>query len=231
MSLLTESVRVSDVLLFEEGEEMNYVRDQITLISGGAACVVGQVLGQITVGAATSAAKSGGNTGNGTCVVDATNPTLINAVAGVYTVRCTVAGTNSATFLVVDPNGLSLGTCSLSGSGGTASFADRIKFVITDGATDFIVGDGFDVTVPAGSLKWTQVAPAANDGSAVAAGVCILAGNPASADVVSVAVVRGPAILKTSNLAWTSGMTTNQKTAALAQLAKLGITSRTDYGA
>jgi len=230
MATLTETARISDIILFQVGEAVDYVIDQVTLISGGSACAVGQILGQIIVGAATAATKSGGNTGNGTCVVDATTPTLINAKPGVYTVRCTIAGTNSATFIVIDPTGVSLGTGSCSGSGASFTFADRVKFVITDGSTDFIVGDGFDITVPAGSGKWTQVAPAANDGSAVAAGVCILAGNPASADVISAALTRGPAILKTSALAYTAGMTTPQKATALAQLQTLGITNRTDYG-
>lgn len=97
--------------------------------------------------AATSAAKSGGNTGNGTFVLDATTPVLANAVPGVYTLRCTVAGTNSATFRLVDPAGRVLGDFAFSGSGATVTVADQIKGVITDGATDFVVGDGFDVTV------------------------------------------------------------------------------------
>src|SRR4051812_2597763 len=81
-------------------------------IKQSAALVRGSMLGKITLGAATSAAKAGGNTGNGTLVLDVTTPILANANrtgAGVYTVRCTIAGTNSATFVVVDPLGVSLG--------------------------------------------------------------------------------------------------------------------------
>jgi hypothetical protein len=223
MSLLTETARISDVLLFEEGEEFNYVRDQITLVSGGAACVIGQVLGKITVAGATE--THAGNTGNGAMTLDVTTPVLANAKAGVYTVKCTAAAANGGTFRVFDPLGEVLGDVAVA-----ATFADQIKFVIADGATDFIVGDTFLVTVAAGSGKWVQVTPAALDGSAVAAGICILAANPTSADALSVAVARGPAILKAGGVVYTSGMTTPQKATALAQLQALGITTRTDYG-
>jgi hypothetical protein len=98
-------------------------------------------------GTATSAAKSGGNTGTGTLVVDGTTPVLANAIAGVYTARCTVAGTNSATFEVRDPKNDQIGTVAFSGSGASATFANQIKFAVTDSGTDFVVGDGFDITV------------------------------------------------------------------------------------
>lgn len=45
---LTESTRISDVLFFEEGEEINYVRDVITVASGTVASAIGQVLGKVT---------------------------------------------------------------------------------------------------------------------------------------------------------------------------------------
>lgn len=46
------------------------------------------------------------------------------------------------TFSVTDPDGLTVGT----GTVGNA-FANQIAFTIADGSPDFIVGDGFDVTV------------------------------------------------------------------------------------
>jgi hypothetical protein len=101
----------------------------------------------------TSAAKSGGNTGNGTLVLDATTPVQANAVPGVYTVRCIEAVTNGGKFEVKDPTGKSLGMAIIvAGAGGTYTFTDQIKFVLTDAGTDFIVGDGFDVTVVANTL-------------------------------------------------------------------------------
>lgn len=94
-----------------------------------------------------SAPKTGGNTGNGTLVLDATTPVLANAIPGVYIATAITATTNAATFRVVDPLGRVLGDVSYSGSGASATFADQIKFVVTDGSTDFVVGDAFNITV------------------------------------------------------------------------------------
>lgn len=100
---------------------------------------------------AVSAAKSGGNTGNGTLVVDSTAPVADTAISGIYSVRITTAGTNSFTATVNDPNAVLVGTVSASGSGVSATFNNQIKFAITDAGTDFIVGDGFDITVTTGN--------------------------------------------------------------------------------
>ena len=97
--------------------------------------------------AAASAAKSGGNTGNGTLTLDATTPVLAGAKVGVYTVRLITAATNAGTFRVEDPDGNVLGDVAVGGT-----FSDDIKFATADGSTDFAVGDGFDITVSGGGV-------------------------------------------------------------------------------
>jgi hypothetical protein len=228
---LTENTRISDVLFFEEGEQFNFVRDQITLANGTAASVIGQILGAKVSATVTSAAKGGGNTGNGTCVPDVTTPALANVVEGVYTLTCTVASANAATFRLTDPRGRILADYSFSGSGQSFTTANQIKVQVTDGGTDFVVGDSFNITVTTITKKYTQVTPAATDGSAVAAGVLLVNfGSSLAADTTTVAVVRGPAIVKLGGLAYTSGMTAGQKANALTQLAALGILTRSDFG-
>ena len=155
------------------GGSLDIVTDTVTLLSGRS-LLRGALLGKQSVGAATSAAKSGGNTGNGTLVVDATTPVLTNAGTGIYTVRIITAGTNSFTARVTDPRGVVLGDVAVSGAGASGTFSDRIKFAITDGATDFVVGDGFDVTVAAGAGKFVLATAAAVDGSADPANWVIL---------------------------------------------------------
>lgn len=98
-------------------------------------------------GSAASAAKSGGNTGGGTLTLDATTPVLAGAKVGVYTVRCIAAATDSGTFRVTDPDGFVIGDVAVG-----ATFANDIKFAIADGAPDFVVGDGFDITVSGNTL-------------------------------------------------------------------------------
>lgn len=93
-------------------------------------------------GAATSAAKTGGNTGNGTM---GSVTVSSGAKLGVYELRIITAVTNGGTFKVTDPTGVIIGT----GQVASAFSAGGLAFTLADGATDFIVGDGFDITVTA----------------------------------------------------------------------------------
>ena len=162
----------------------------ITLAQAGP-LVRGTLLGRKSVGGVTSAVKaSGANIGNGTFVLDATTPALVNAVPGVYTLRATVAGTNSATFRLTDPKGAALADYSYSGSGTTVTVSDRVKGVITDGSVDFIVGDGFDVTVAAVDKYITSVATAI-DGSQIPTAVLAADIDTTSADVIGPAYFNG----------------------------------------
>ena len=99
----------------------------------------GAVMGIVSLGAITAAAKSGGNTGTGTC----TSLSLKDgAKAGVYTVRIVRAATHIFDYVVKNPNGQQIGFGTCEGSGGTSVFTGEIEFTLTDGGTDFIVGDG-----------------------------------------------------------------------------------------
>lgn len=159
------------------------VSRKVTLLSGQN-CIRGTVLGRIAVGAVSE--THAGNTGNGAMTLDASTPRLANAQVGVYTVKCTAAASNSGTFRVYDPLGNVLGDVAVA-----ATFSDQIKFVIADGATDFIVGDTFLVTVAAGSGKYVKSLSAAIDGSQIPD--CILAEDTdaSSADVDTPGYFRG----------------------------------------
>lgn len=194
-------------------------RDSGTLITGqnlGA----GTVLGKITVAAATSAAKSGGNTGGGTCTVDVTTPVLAKARAGIYTVRCVGLVGNSGVFAVYRPDGSYVGTA----YGGVA-FDKEIKFVVADSGTDFAIGDGFDITVAVGSLKYTILAPAALDGSATAAGVLFDAVDATSADK-KVTILTRSCELNSNEITWPAAISDPNKAIATAELAAAGIILR-----
>lgn len=117
----------------------------------------GDVLGMVTVGAATAAFTG---TGNGTLTLDATTPLLAGVQAGAYKAVCITAGTDAATFRVSDPKGNVLGDVALG-----ATFANQLKFVIADGSTDFTVGATFTITVAAGSGKLKLINSANVDGS------------------------------------------------------------------
>lgn len=122
-------------------------------ITGGADLPRGTILGKVTVGAITSAAKSGGNTGNGTnTALSAGTKTK----TGVYAVRFLTA----TTYTVTDPEGRALPN----GVNGAYSNPE-INFTITAGGTPFVAGDGFDITVAAGSAYYKKSVKTAVDGS------------------------------------------------------------------
>lgn len=202
----------SDV--FKHMLDPNFSFDAITILSGSGILKLGTVLGQAVVGAATSAVKaSGANTGNATMsavtVAD-------GAVAGIYTVRMLTA----TTFRVEKPNGDVIGD----GATGVA-FADDIGFTMTAGGTPMVAGDGFDVTVATGTLKWKPHDPAALDGSQVAAGVLGEAVDATSADRTVLGVIWG-AIVVAEELIYKAGISNADKAAAIAALGRQKILVR-----
>lgn len=162
--------------------EQTFTRDN--LLAGDAALITGHgtllsgenrargtVLGKITLGAASSAAKTGGNTGNGTLTLDGTTPILAKAKAGVYKFRITRAivvdadiDTQAAQGTLTDPDGFVVWMGDVPTTPGV-TVQSHLKFVVLDGVTPFIVGDGFDVTIAAGSGKLKIVNSANVDGS------------------------------------------------------------------
>lgn len=100
-----------------------------------------------TGGAATSAAKSGGNTGDGTLGT----VTVSGANSGVYALRVTAASADAGDFTVTGPDGAEVGT----GTVGVEFDEGGLTFTLSDGATDFAEGDGFDITVAAYTHTYT----------------------------------------------------------------------------
>ena len=176
-----------------------FISDSV-VISAGQNVLKGTVLGKKTLGAVTSAAKSGGNTGTGTltlpvkgvkaklgvytvrCVEAAKGAGAITSAAktggntgagtltalskgsnvkvGVYKLRCIAAGTGVGTFSILDPDGYSIGTV-IASAGGTAFTSPFVNFTLTATGADFIVGDGFDITIAeaAGAGKFVVTDP------------------------------------------------------------------------
>lgn len=210
----TQPKQVSDVVKSEY--EQGFNRETGTLKSGFGLLEIGMVLGKIATGSGSAAAKSGGNTGGGTIGAIAVNQ---GAKVGVYKVRMTAA----TAFQVMDPDGFVIGVNGATG----AAFADDIGFTITTGGSAFVAGDGFDITVAAGSGKYAPYDPTAKDGSQIASAV-LLHKHDTTADVIgAVLLVRGPAEIDRTELEWGANVSTSgHKDAAVASLAAAGIVSR-----
>jgi Bacteriophage lambda head decoration protein D len=191
-------------------------RDQIT-VKSGAKLQAGTVLGKITLG--TASETHAGNTGNG-----AMGAITVGATAkpGVYTLKITKAATNAGDFEVFDPTGELCGV----GSVAAAFSGGGLSFTLADGATDFIVGDTFLITVAAGSGKYVACNPTNTDGSQIAAAILYGLTDATNVDKAATAVVRSSEINASELVYDASFSSTPLKNAALAQLATLGIIAR-----
>ena len=187
------------------GSDIPAMTKVVTLVSGAGDLARGTVLGKITIGAATAAVngpgEAGANTGNGTLTMDATTPILAGAKAGIYTatvVRAALAQVGTTPVVPAqkaivefkDPDGKLLEVIDLATTPGN-TVANQLKFAILEGTTPFAAGDGFKITVAAGSGYLKPVNSANVDGSNVAE--CILAAdtNATSAAVAALVYVTG----------------------------------------
>lgn len=206
---LTESIRPGEFLLAEANGTIS--REEITIAAAAGAMAPGTLLGKITkAGTATSAAYAG-NTGNGTM---GTVTVGAGAKAGDYKLTIIEPGTNVGTFQVEDPDGIVIGT----GVVAAAFSKGGLAFTLADGATDFVAGDGFTITVTAGSGKYVAYSNAATDGSEVAAGILYGPVEDLAADQIAVAVVRHAEVIGT--------LLTGNDAAGTADLLALGILVR-----
>ncbi|PXW23403.1 head decoration protein [Paraburkholderia caballeronis] len=191
----------------------------IATLSGGVKILAGEVLGFKSGGTASATAKAG-NTGNGAITMDATTPVLAGAQLGVYTAICTTAATNGGTFQVKDPLHNVLGNATVG-----SAFSNQIKFTIADGATDFAVGDEFDIEVTAVDGVFEPLDFGASDGTQNAAGISFAIVDVTLADRPGTVVVRD-AEVNASELIWPTGATAAQIATATAALKELGVISR-----
>lgn len=185
MAVLTEGQNAEEFIVSEAAGERS--RASITLISGQNLSA-GAVLGKITKGTASSAAYSVANsgrdnTGNGTM-----GAVTVGAGAKVGAYRLTILepGTNVGTFQVEDPDGIVIGT----GVVAAAFSAGGLSFTLADGSTDFVAGDGFIITVAAGSGKYTYVDPEGTNGSETAVAILLRNVDASGGDKTCAALVR-----------------------------------------
>lgn len=200
-----------------------FCRKVETVASGTGNIKTGSVLGKNTVGGAEAAPKAGGNTGEGSLTLDGATPVLAGAKPGVYAVRCVGTSANGGLFEVRDPFGAFVGAYAIGGP----AFATEIKFSITDSGADFALGDGFDVTVAAGSGRLGWYDPTAVDGRAVPYGILLNAVD-ATTEHRQAVVIGGKAVINPLALTWGPAVDdANKRAAGVALLvSELGFETR-----
>lgn len=138
--------------------------DGLLTFSGAGTAVEGTILARKAVNDAVVAAADAGNTGDGTVTLATVAAGAVVPLVGAYNFECTEAVTNGGVFKLVDPNGalVASGLLLTAGAGATTVIeAAGLTFTVTDGATDFAVGDKFSLTVAANG----KYVPFATDGA------------------------------------------------------------------
>jgi hypothetical protein len=163
-----------------------------------------------------------GGTGTGVMSAISLGPDAQN---GGYRVINRAVVAEGGDFEVLAPDGSSIGRFLMgTTSTGTASFASRhINFTLSD-ATDYILGNYFNVIVAAGSGKYTALAPTAVDGSQDAAAILFADTDATSADKPCV-VIDNNAVVNADELVWPT-LGTAGKASATSQLNSHGIVLR-----
>jgi hypothetical protein len=221
MTVLTEGRHPGEFIMTEANGQRS--REGI-VIAASQTILPGTVLAKLgTVGDMTAvAAADAGNTGNGAITMEAT-PLSSKAKDGVYTAVCVEPAANGGVFDVQDPTGKSIGTATV----GTV-FNKEIKFTIADGATDFIAGDRFTVTVAADAADFTYVAfnQDGTDGSEVAAAIAIYGATTGVGETASISAIVRDAEVNGNCLEWPSDIEAAEKADGIQQLNANGIIVR-----
>lgn len=165
-------------------------------------------------------------TGNGTVSAITLGP---DAKYGNYRLEITAAITNGGEFKLTGPDGdITEQGFIVAGAGGTFVGANKrqINFTLTEGSTDFAVGDAFNILV-FNELNGGKVVawdPTAVDGRQVASGVLYAAVDASAADKKGV-VIANQAIVSKGALQWGAAITAAQKESAYLDLAARNITA------
>lgn len=155
------------------------------------------LMARICVAAAAAGVADAGNAANtgtvtGVALIAGTLPKV-----GAWVLACTVAAANGGTFKLTDPDGniVRNDLVMAAGAGLATTFyvpEVGLKFVITDGAVDFLVGEKFTVAITAVN-KWAPFNPAAVNGAQIPRGIFI--GDDIAAATLAAGDVVGQPIL------------------------------------
>lgn len=104
-----------------------------------------RAIGSIEAASGSKVATAGSIAGTGNGTIAMADPSCsTSAKIGAWSVVCTEPATNGGTFEVRDPDGVLSGVATVG-----VAYTGAIKFTVADGATDFVAGDHFTVTVVA----------------------------------------------------------------------------------
>lgn len=137
------------------------------LVASGQNLVRGSVIGRVTPTTPTTGTADGGNTGNGLVTLVEGRRDL---KSGSYEIECLTAIANGGVFKVTDPDGNIVKddiTIPVGAGNAIAFETAQLAGTITDGTTDFAVGDKFTVAVTIVERQVAEYDKGASNGTEV----------------------------------------------------------------
>ena len=132
--------------------ENNKFDDELLTFPGASTALEGTILSRKVVDDAITPAADGGNTGDGTVTVASVVTGPVVPLVGAYNLEIVEAVTNGGVLKLEDPNGALVAeklTMTVGAGAATVFEVAGMTFTITDGSTDFVLGDKFSLTVAA----------------------------------------------------------------------------------
>lgn len=184
----TEGVYTGEFLLSEANGSRS--REEVVISAGSGILKAGTLIALITAANALTPVAKAGNVGNGTIA----SVTVTSAAAsGAYNLAIIEAAANAGKFELVGPNGALVGE----GTVGQAFTGAGLTFTLGDGATDFVVGDGFTLTVLANLGEYTAYDDdGTDDGRRAASGILYASVDATVNDVRAVGVMRDAEVIE-----------------------------------
>lgn len=188
MTIKTEGVYAGEFLLSEANGSRS--REEVVIAAGSGILKAGTLIALITAANAAQATADVGNTGNG--LLNGISVTSA-AASGTYVVEVTSAPADGAKFAVVDLAGKEVGQ----GVVGTQFVSPGLTFDLTEGATKFVKGDKFTLTVNANLGEYTAYDDAGtDDGRRAASGILYASVDAMLNDVRAVGVMRDAEVIE-----------------------------------
>jgi len=221
MTILEQDLRTTAHYLISEANGFQSRRTE-TIAAGSGELKAGAVLGRKTKGALTAVGSAGVPAPAGATITAAPTVTAGLTKVGTHVFSCTVAGATGK-WRHEDPDGTYVGTVTT----GTEYSGQGLTLTITDAGVDPAVGEVLKVIVSQapGSGKLAPYNPAATDGTSSAVAILFEGCDATTADVRRTTTARLSEVTETE-LVWGEGITSDQKSAALASLAEAHIIAR-----
>jgi hypothetical protein len=127
-------------------------RDELLTFGGAGTVLEGTILARKRVNDAVTVTPDVGNTGDGTVTLATVAPGALIPEVGAYNLEVTTAVANGGVLKLENPDGAIVATeLTMTVGAGAATVFEvaGLQFTVTDGATDFVVGDKFALTVVA----------------------------------------------------------------------------------